>query len=134
MKTKASSKLTAADLDVVTRIQAERGISRKSAIRYFQKNRSLFTLKGTKPAPAVDFKSAAANDKAETKSETKTPSKTKIPAAPAKVLTPKSAGRRGRRACGCTSWPANHHTLTSAKSTARRVLLGLGKPAPRLLV
>jgi hypothetical protein len=64
MKTKHNSD----ELAVIAQIQERDGITRKSAIRKFQKDRNHYMAKNTKAAvaPAPDYKQAAANDKPET--------------------------------------------------------------------
>lgn len=62
-----TKKFTDEELQVIASIQSERGTTRKSAVRYFQKNRDTYMLRGTKAAvaPVVDVKQRAANDKPE---------------------------------------------------------------------
>jgi hypothetical protein len=86
----AKSKFSVEEQAEIKRIMKEEHVTRKTAIRH------LFGKKSAVPR-AKDFKSAAANDKAETKSEPKSQTKAaKAPKAEAVKLTPEqvSANRK----------------------------------------
>lgn len=54
-KTKSQSKFAPEEIQIIGEIQAQRGVTRKAAVRYFKKNRSKYI-------DVIDVKMAAAND------------------------------------------------------------------------
>jgi hypothetical protein len=90
-----SKKFTAEELQVIADIQQERGTTRKSAIRYFQKNRDKYMTRGTKAAaaPAVDVKQRAANDRPEAE-EAKKPKAAPMKLTPEQVSANRKEGLR----------------------------------------
>lgn len=89
MKTK--SQFTAAELAEITAIQEKSNITRKAALKKFQKSGRKIVLTAT-PAPVTDVKSRAANDDTEKPEASKTPKKAEAPKPP--VPTPAGDARK----------------------------------------
>lgn len=114
---KKNAKFTAEELEIISHIQSERGTARKSAVRYFQKNRDQYMRKNTKSAatPAHDFKAAAANDREEVSAE--------IRAAEEGTGKAKTAALRKAAEANTPKLPAKNASAT-AKGAAYAVLAG----------
>lgn len=91
MKTK--SQFTAAELTEITAIQEKSNITRKAAIKRFQKAGKKIVLTAT-PAPVADVKSRAANDDT---NKSETPAKTEAPKPPAPATPAGDARKEGIR-------------------------------------